>query len=342
MRELSLINPNQLAETLPLSQWALENIAFYRQTVKDILQRQQDRLLVIVGPCSVHDEQAALEYASKLRSTVARFADDLFFVMRVYFEKPRTNLGWKGLISDPHLDGSFDINMGLKRARKLLQEISALEVPIATEFLDTIIPQYLSEFITWGVIGARTTESQLHRELASGLPMPVGFKNTTDGNIKIAIDAVNTARHSHHFLSISKEGQTSIIRTNGNNDCHIILRGSNLAPNYFPNCIEETISTLTNAKLSAQIIVDCSHGNSNKDYLKQTLVVDSIATQIATGTNEIRGVMIESNLIEGKQLFKSKLDLVYGQSITDGCLSWDQTLPLFEKLSSAVKQRRNK
>lgn len=337
----SLIKPEELIQEFPLTSYAADIISQARTAAANILHGKDNRLLVIVGPCSIHDRNAALEYAELLKKSAGHFADELFIIMRVYLEKPRTVLGWKGLISDPLLNGSFDINLGLKLARKLLLDLNGIGVPAATEFLDTIIPQYLSDMISWCAIGARTAQSQIHRELASGLSMPVGFKNTTDGNIKIAIDAVNAARHPHHFLGISKSGVTSIIRTRGNDDCHIILRGSNSTPNYSAENISEAAAMLRNENLKPRLLVDCSHGNSMKNYLRQSEVIDSIAAQIENGAQEICGVMLESNLLEGKQTLLPGEALQYGQSITDACISWEDTIPLLEKLALAVRKNQN-
>jgi 3-deoxy-7-phosphoheptulonate synthase len=336
----SLLCPEELVNELPLTSDAFDIIHQARLATSAILHGKDQRLLVIVGPCSVHDIQAALEYAERLKTAALHFADDLHIVMRVYLEKPRTVLGWKGLISDPYLDGSFDINFGLRCARKLLLDLANIGVASATEFLDTIIPQYLSDLISWCGIGARTSQSQIHRELASGLSMPVGFKNTTDGNIKIAVDAVNTARHPHHFLGISKTGVTSIITTRGNDDCHIILRGSHSGPNYFAENISAATGLLKTENLIPHLVVDCSHGNSEKNYLRQAVAVDCLAAQIHAGSREIFGVMLESNLLEGRQELVAGLKLKYGQSITDACISWDDTVPLLEKLAIAARERK--
>lgn len=339
--ERPLITPNKLLAELPLSPSAAAKIHAARSSVCNIIRGEDRRLLVVVGPCSIHDCDAALEYALLLKAAAEQYAEDLFIVMRTYLEKPRTVVGWKGLISDPLLDGSFDINQGLKVARKLLLDLSEMNLPTATEFLDTNIPQYLSDLITWVAIGARTTESQVHRELASGLSMPVGFKNTTDGNFKIAIDAVLTARNPHHFLGIAYDGVTSILSTKGNQDCHIVLRGSNQASNYTQDDIILAATMLEAGNLPPRLMIDCSHGNSMKDHQRQSHVVDSIAQQLKNGSTNILGVMIESNLVSGKQILHSNQDLVYGQSITDACLSWDETLPLLDKLALAISKNRN-
>jgi 3-deoxy-7-phosphoheptulonate synthase len=340
LSERHLITPIDLINELPLSLLAAEMIKEARLSVTKILKGEDRRLLVIAGPCSIHDSEAALEYAHLLKKTADIYADDLLIIMRMYLEKPRTTIGWKGIISDPLLDGSFDINYGLKIARKMLLDINAIGLPTATEFLDTIIPQYLSDLITWVAIGARTAESQTHRELASGLSMPVGFKNTTDGNVKIAIDAVHAASHSHHFLGISKDGVTSILSTEGNKDCHIILRGSNTTSNYAAENVKEAAEALKNANLTPRLVVDCSHGNSMKEHERQALVVDSIVEQLTNGTTEICGVMLESNLVAGKQSHHRGENLTYGQSITDACMSWDETIPLLKKLARGVQSNR--
>jgi 3-deoxy-7-phosphoheptulonate synthase len=333
----SLITPEGLIRERPLTIRASHTIKQSREIANQIIQGRDPRLLVVVGPCSIHDNHAAIEYAHLLKQAADQYADDLHIIMRVYFEKPRTIMGWKGLISDPRLDGSFDINHGLTLARSILLDICHLGVPTATEFLDTIIPQYLSDLISWSAIGARTTESQIHRELASGLSMPVGFKNTTDGNIRIAIDAVNAARHAHRFLSIAKNGIASIVQTTGNPNCHIILRGSTTSANYTAESVNEAADNLKKANLTPRLMIDCSHGNSRKIYQRQMLVVDSIVKQLANGCASICGVMLESNLTAGKQSLDLNRSLTYGQSITDGCLGWEETVPLLEKLALAIK-----
>jgi 3-deoxy-7-phosphoheptulonate synthase len=336
--ERHLIKPIELINELPQSPRITETIQVARQSIAKILQGHDPRLMVIVGPCSIHDTNAALEYAHLLKEAADQYQDELLIVMRTYLEKPRTTVGWKGIISDPLLDGSFDINAGLKMARKLLLDINGIGLPTATEFLDTIIPQYLSDLISWVAIGARTTQSQMHRELASGLSMPVGFKNTTDGNFKIAIDAVHAARHAHHFLGITKEGVTSILSTTGNENCHIILRGSNSATNYSSENIKDAAAILKNTNLIPRLMVDCSHGNSMKDHQRQLLVVDSVCEQLISGTTEIFGVMLESNLVAGKQSHQHSGNLTYGQSITDACISWEETAPQLQKLALAVRR----
>ena len=335
-----LIKPNILINALPVTTPVVDTINNARQQVDHIIQGKDNRLLVVMGPCSIHDTDAALEYAKRLKSAAIRFADDLFIVMRVYFEKPRTTIGWKGLISDPFLNGRFDVNHGLSLARKLLVDLNHLGIPTGTEFLDTLIlPQYLSDLVSWCAVGARTVESQIHRELASGLPMPVGFKNNTDGNIKVAIDAINAASYPHHFISITKEGIPSIMHSKGNQSCHIILRGANNAPNYYMHVIQETVDLLKKANLNPRVMVDCSHGNSLKEYQRQPIVLNDIALQIKNGSKDICGVMLESNLIEGKQDLNLQPDLIYGKSITDGCIGWEDSLKLLEILALAVKKR---
>lgn len=336
----TLLQPDTLMSELPLTAHEITRISQARTAVTDIMHGKDNRLLVIVGPCSIHDPIAALEYADLLKSAATRFSDDLFIIMRVYFEKPRTTVGWKGLISDPFLNNTFDMNYGLRIARKLLINLTQSGVPAATEFLDTLIPQYLCDLISWSAIGARTSASQIHRELASGLPMPVGFKNNTDGNVKIAIDAVNVASHPHHFISMGNDGSPSIVHTTGNSCCHIILRGSQEGPNYAPANVISAANELENVGLIPRLMIDCSHGNSMKNYLLQQQAAYSIAEQIQNGSQKISGVMLESNLVSGKQTLSSETPLIYGQSITDECLSWSETTPLLEKLAQAVRLRK--
>jgi len=319
------------------------NICKYRQEISDILHGKSDKLLVIIGPCSIHDVHAAKKYATKLADISKKYEDNLLLVMRVYFEKPRTTVGWKGLINDPYLDGSCQINIGLHLARQLLLDITAMGIPTATEFLDNLLPQYLSDLISWAAIGARTTESQIHRQLASGLSMPVGFKNGTTGNTDIAIQAILSAQQPHHFTSINKGGNISAVQTLGNNDCHVILRGSKSGPNYDQKNIKNVCNSLKDNNLPKKIMVDCSHGNSCKNYLKQKEVIDDLSEQIASknpDNREIMGVMLESNLNEGSQKLSSIENLDYGVSITDSCLSWEQSVPLLDKLSDAVIKSR--
>lgn len=310
-----------------------------REAIHRIIHGMDDRLLVVVGPCSIHDVAAAREYGAKLIEQRQRFAGDLEIVMRVYFEKPRTTVGWKGLINDPDMDNSFQINKGLRVARELLLDLNRMGVPAATEFLDMITPQYYADLISWGAIGARTTESQVHRELASGLSCPVGFKNGTDGNLKIAFDAIKAASQPHHFLSVTKGGHSAIVATNGNEDCHVILRGG-AKPNYDAESINASCQEAAEAALACRLMVDSSHGNSSKRWENQIPVTHVVAAQIAAGDTRIFGSMIESNLIPGRQdLLPEKL-LVHGQSITDGCLGWDDTVALLERLAEAVRERR--
>jgi len=335
-----VIPPDRVHEEIPISAIAANTILQARKTVHDILYGDNDRLLVIVGPCSIHDPQAALEYARKLKVVKNQLKDDLQIVMRVYFEKPRTTVGWKGLINDPDLNSNFNINKGLKIARQLLLDINELDIPAATEYLDLITPQYISDLISWGAIGARTTESQVHRELASGLSCPVGFKNATDGTIKIAIDAIGAAMSPHHFLSVTKAGQSAIFSTTGNNDAHIILRGGSDQPNYDAVNVDHTAKGLEAASIRPNIMIDFSHANSLKQCQRQLIVGDDVAEQIANGDKRIIGAMIESHLRAGNQALLEGQELVYGQSITDACLSWEETVPLLNDLSLAVQKRR--
>ena len=336
-----LISPAVLAYYLPLTEQASELVASARAQADAILRGDDDRLLAVVGPCSIHDPEAALEYGRKLKAEAERLKDDVFVIMRVYFEKPRTTVGWKGLINDPDLDDSFDINRGLRVARGLLLDLANMGVPAGTEFLDTISPQYIADLIAWGAIGARTTESQVHRELASGLSMPVGFKNGTGGSIQIAIDAILSASRPHHFLSVTKQGVSAIFSTSGNASCHLILRGGKAGPNFEKAAIEEAAAMLREQHLPASVMVDCSHGNSMKDFRNQPLVARNIANQLAAGCREITSVMIESNLVEGNQkLTPDRASLVRGQSITDACIGWDQTVETLDVLAEGVRNRR--
>ena len=319
---------------LPISEAAAELVVSTRKAIADILHHGDKRLLVIIGPCSIHDPAAALEYAQKLLPLKKQYEKELLIVMRVYFEKPRTTVGWKGLINDPHLDGTFDINFGLRQARQLLLTLNDMGMPASTEFLDMITPQYYADLISWGAIGARTTESQVHRELASGLSCPVGFKNGTDGNLKIAIDAIGAASHPHHFLSVTKTGHSAIVHTNGNPDCHVILRGGK-EPNYSSSHVQAAREQLAKAGLDAKLMIDCSHANSNKDYTRQIIVAQDIAAQLKNGEDAIMGVMVESHLVEGRQ---DKPE-TYGQSITDACIGWDTTEALLALLTDAQRSR---
>ncbi len=336
--------PEHLIRFFPIQGTAVEKlITRTRYAIHNIMVGKDDRLLVVIGPCSIHDPAAALEYARRLREQREKYKDTLEIVMRVYFEKPRTTVGWKGLINDPYLDESFRIDEGLRIARQLLIEINRLGLPAGSEFLDVISPQYLGDLIAWGAIGARTTESQVHRELASGLSAPIGFKNGTDGNIKIATDAIQAAAGGHHFLSVHKNGQVAIVQTNGNKDCHVILRGGK-APNYDAASVAAACKELEKAKLPATLMVDCSHANSSKQHEKQVDVARDIANQIAAGSRSVFGVMVESHLHAGAQKFTPGKDdptaLAYGKSITDACLGWDDSLQSLELLSAAVKARR--
>jgi 3-deoxy-7-phosphoheptulonate synthase len=336
--------PEHLIRFFPIQGSPVESlIGNTRQNIHNIMAGKDDRLLVIIGPCSIHDPAAALDYARQLKVQRDKYADTLEIVMRVYFEKPRTTVGWKGLINDPYLDETFRIDEGLRIARQLLIDINRTGLPAGSEFLDVISPQYLGDLISWGAIGARTTESQVHRELASGLSAPIGFKNGTDGNIKIATDAIQAAAGGHHFLSVHKNGQVAIVQTNGNPDCHVILRGGK-APNYDAASVAAACQDLEKAKLPATLMVDCSHANSSKQHEKQLEVARDIAGQIAGGSTSVFGVMVESHLNAGAQKFTPGKDdsakLAYGQSITDACLGWDDSLASLEVLSAAVKARR--
>lgn len=328
-----LLPPAILMEEIPVSEQASTMISQSRQQVRNALNGSDNRLLVVLGPCSIHDTEAGLEYAQRLRDVMPRYETELTLVMRVYFEKPRTTVGWKGLINDPGIDGSFKINDGLRIARKFLHDVVELGVPAGCEFLDTISPQFIADLVSWGAIGARTTESQIHRELASGLSMPVGFKNGTDGNTRIATDAIKAASQPHHFLSVTKQGLSAIVSTTGNENCHIILRGSSTGTNYDAESVATVKSSLADNGLSNGIMIDCSHGNSNKDFSRQKIVAEDIASQIENGEKSICGVMLESNLNEGNQ---SKPEQ-YGVSITDACVSWDTTIEILDSLASAVK-----
>jgi 3-deoxy-7-phosphoheptulonate synthase len=336
--------PEHLIRFFPIRGTAVERlISGTRRAIHNIMVGEDDRLLVVIGPCSIHDPAAALEYARRLKDVRARYADTLEIVMRVYFEKPRTTVGWKGLINDPYLDESFRIDEGLRIARQLLIEINRLGLPAGSEFLDVISPQYIGDLIAWGAIGARTTESQVHRELASGLSAPIGFKNGTDGNIRIATDAIQAAARGHHFLSVHKNGQVAIVQTNGNRDCHVILRGGK-APNYDAASVAAACKDLQAAKLPPVLMVDCSHANSSKQHDKQLDVARDIAAQIASGSRSVFGVMVESHLHAGAQKFTPGKDdpraLEYGKSITDACLGWDESMKTLDILSSAIRERR--
>lgn len=319
---------------LPITAEASELVHQTRHEISDLVHGKDNRLLVIVGPCSIHDPKAALEYAQRLLPLRKKYEKELLIVMRVYFEKPRTTVGWKGLINDPHLDGTFDINFGLRQARSLLLTLNNMGMPASTEFLDMITPQYYADLISWGAIGARTTESQVHRELASGLSCPVGFKNGTDGNLKIAIDAIGAASNPHHFLSVTKTGHSAIVHTSGNPDCHVILRGGK-EPNYSSEHVKAAVAQLEKAHKTPKLMIDFSHANSHKDYKRQMEVAENVAEQIKNGENHIMGVMIESHLVEGRQ---DKPD-TYGQSITDACIGWDTTEEMLALLADANRIR---
>lgn len=335
-----VIPPIQVHDELPINETAAQTTLKARAEIHNILTGQDDRLLVVIGPCSIHDTVAAKDYARRLKGIKDDTQDDLLIVMRVYFEKPRTTVGWKGLINDPGLDSSFNINRGLRVARQLLLDLNALGIPAATEFLDLITPQYVSDLIAWGAIGARTTESQGHRELASGVSCPIGFKNSTDGTIKIAIDAIGAAMSPHHFLSLTKAGHSAIFSTTGNEDSHIILRGGNGHPNYDATSVGQVAEGLIKANLRPNIMIDFSHANSLKQCKRQLVVGEDVAGQIANGDHNIIGVMIESHLKAGSQKIVKGQVLNYGQSITDACLSWDDTVPLLKNLAIAVQKRR--
>ena len=336
-----LVKPAELISRLQESTASTQNIVKTRTAIHHILHQGDDRLLVIVGPCSIHDTEAGMEYAKRLLEVRNRLGNELLIVMRVYFEKPRTTVGWKGLINDPHLDGTYDVNFGLEKARRFLLDVNEIGMPAATEFLDVVSPQYTADLVSWGAIGARTTESQIHRELASGLSCPVGFKNGTDGGAKVAIDAIKTAASPHHFLSMTKEGESAIFATKGNEDCHVILRGGKL-PNYDAHSIADVCDQLADAGLAPVLMVDCSHGNSQKQFKNQISVVENISGQIAGGDSRIIGVMLESHLNEGRQDHSPGCPLNYGQSITDACLGWEDSVTALETLAAAVKARRGK
>jgi len=335
-----VLPPVFLEEERPTSEAASETIFAARHEIVDILNGRDDRLLVLAGPCSIHDVKAAREYAALLREAMRDFSADLRLVMRVYFEKPRTTIGWKGLINDPHLDQSYKINDGLRLARNLLLDLAEMGVPTGTEFLDMISPQYIAGLVAWGAIGARTTESQVHRQLVSGVSCPVGFKNATSGDVQVAIDAVLSAAYSHTFLGHTKMGQSAIFVTSGNPDCHLILRGGRKSVNYTAACVADTIVQMEKAGTAPRIMIDFSHANSNKDYRRQAVVCHDVAAQIAAGNRGIMGVMIESNLVAGAQKLEAGKPLVYGQSITDACIDWKETRGLLEELAGAVRQRR--
>jgi len=335
-----VLPPVFLEEEMPVTEAASATVFHARHEIVDILNGRDHRLLVVAGPCSIHDPTAARDYARRLKEAMAEFAQDLRIVMRVYFEKPRTTLGWKGLINDPFLDESYRINDGLRLARRLLLDLAEMGVPAGTEFLDMISPQYVAELVSWGAIGARTIESQGHRELASGLSCPVGFKNGTSGNVQIAMEAILSASHPHTFLGHSKYGQSAILFTAGNADCHIILRGGRQTVNYDPKSVEETCRQLQASGLAPRLMIDCSHANSGKDHTRQPAVCRDVSRQIAAGDRRIIGVMLESNLVAGAQKLEPGRELVYGQSITDACIGWDETRILLAELAAAVRAGR--
>ncbi|TDR89066.1 3-deoxy-7-phosphoheptulonate synthase [Enterovirga rhinocerotis] len=337
LKELS--PPAEVIGDIPRTDTATRTVTASRRAIHDILHGQDDRLLVVVGPCSIHDPEAAVDYANRLVALRESLADRLEIVMRVYFEKPRTTVGWKGLVNDPDLDGSFDINKGLRLARNVLAAVNNLGLPAGTEFLDMTTPQYLADLVSWAAIGARTTESQIHRELASGLSCPVGFKNGTDGNLRIAADAVKSASYPHHFMAVTKAGRSAIAATTGNEDCHVILRGG-MRPNYDAASVEAACADLARAGVAPQVMIDTSHANSAKKPENQPIVAADIARQIAGGESRIVGVMIESHLVAGRQDVLPGMALTYGQSITDGCIGWGTTVAVLEDLAAAVALRR--
>jgi 3-deoxy-7-phosphoheptulonate synthase len=335
-----VLPPVFLEEELPTTEEASATVFQAREEIANILRGQDRRLLVIVGPCSIHDTKAAREYAALLKNAIDQYSEELRIVMRVYFEKPRTTIGWKGLINDPYLDQSYKINDGLRQARHLLLDLAEMGVPAGTEFLDMITPQYLAALVSWGAIGARTTESQLHRQLVSGLSCPVGFKNATSGDVQIAVEAILSAAHQHTFLGHTKHGQSAIFATSGNPDCHVILRGGRTKVNYTADAVNETCGQLETAGLRPQVMIDCSHANSSKDYPRQAVACRNVAGQLAAGERRIIGVMLESNLVEGAQKLVPGKSLVHGQSITDGCLGWEETAVLLGELAQSVRVGR--
>ena len=337
---VELAPPERLLEELPLGTERAKAVVKGREDVVEVLHGRDSRLMVVVGPCSVHDPKAALDYANRLAALSRQLEDRVLIVMRVYFEKPRTTTGWKGLINDPHLDGSGDVNAGLRIARELLLQVVEMGLPVGCEFLDPIIPQYISDAVSWGAIGARTAESQTHRQLGSGLSMPIGFKNRTDGNIQVAVDAVRAAAASHAFAGIDDAGQPAILHTTGNPDCHIILRGGHGMPNYHPPDVEDALVTLGVAGIAERLVIDASHDNSAKDPEKQFFAAGEIADQIADGSKAIVGVMLESFLVEGRQNLVPGGELTYGQSITDACIDWEDTASALERFAAAVEARR--
>lgn len=333
-------SPSQLHQEYPITAAASQQVSNCRHAVHEILHGESDRVFVVVGPCSIHDTAAAIDYAKKLKPLRDELSGELELIMRVYFEKPRTTVGWKGLINDPLMDSSFRIDKGLKLARQLLLDLNELGVPAATEFLDPISPQYVADLISWGAIGARTTESQVHRELASGLSCPIGFKNGTNGGVQIAIDAIGAASQPHNFLSVTKGGHSAIVLTRGNEDCHLILRGGKAATNFDAESVASAVELLDRAGVNHRVMVDCSHANSQKDHERQIAVGEDLADQIAGGGRAIAGIMIESHLYAGRQDIKDPADLRYGVSVTDACIGWTETEPLLRKIADAVSQRR--
>lgn len=334
--------PAQVQAELPLSDRAAQTTFETRREIQEILAGRDDRLLVVVGPCSIHDTRAALEYAKRLKAVREQLKKHLLIVMRVYFEKPRSTVGWKGLINDPGLDDSFDIDRGLRTGRKLLLDLNEMGIPAGVEYLDILTPQYLSDLVSWGAIGARTTESQLHREMASGLSCPVGFKNGTDGSVKVAVDACQAARAPHRFLSLTQQGQISIFETAGNEDCHIILRGGTLGTNYDAAAVEAACAALAKAGLRPQVMIDFSHANSSKQHKRQIVVAQDVGQQIAGGDHRVIGVMIESHLVEGRQEIGPREQMTYGRSVTDACIGWEDSAEVLRGLAASVSQRRER
>jgi 3-deoxy-7-phosphoheptulonate synthase len=332
-----LLPPAILAEEIPASAACVRTVSDARSAISDIVHGRDPRLLVVVGPCSIHDPDAALEYASRLRRLAAELAASLLVVMRTYFEKPRTTVGWKGLVNDPDLDGRFRINRGLRLARGLLRDLAEMGMPAGVEFLDPISPQFVADLVSWGAIGARTTESQVHREMASGLSMPVGFKNGTDGGIQVAVDAVCSASHPHHFLGVTKDGLSAIVATEGNPDCLVILRGGKDGPNFGPRHVASVLERLSACSHDARVMIDASHGNSGKDHTKQAAVVESVAARVAEGDHSVLGVMLESFLVAGRQSLEHGTPLTRGQSVTDACIGWEETEELLSRLADAVQ-----
>ena len=333
-----LVSPREIIDSISPSEKGFATIINARNQIKNILNKSINKFMIIVGPCSIHDVEAAKEYATRLKNLASSLSSNCLVVMRVYFEKPRTVIGWKGLINDPDLDGSFKINKGIRIARKLLIDLAEMDIPCGHEFLDLVSPQYVSDLISWGAIGARTTESQSHRELASGLSCPVGFKNGTDGSLQIAIDAMNAARHSHSFLSVTKEGKSAIFNTAGNDDCHIIHRGGNNKSNFGSDDVKNSVRILEQNGMNPNIMIDASHANSNKDFKMQSIVVDDVKNQLMLGEKNIIGIMLESNLVEGNQKINSRDKLKYGQSITDSCIGWEETENIILDLDETLKK----